>query len=200
MNTTAGSNNLDLIWGLDYITDKFKAQAFLKKFERQLCVYSPSVNQLYTCYEIILPVLKNDSLVVFPNYQDITASYSHINQDAILPTNIFIVSGEALNKEGLFVVIKPKGSTKALKTMPLMEGLKKIQSAFPKDDPFLPVMIKGGLREMGKNIPCLNISRIKLSALDQCSKLECNAIRTNILDKLGLFEFDVNEVVSHAAF
>ncbi len=200
MSATAGSNNLDLVWGLDNITDKSKAQGFLKNFENQLCVYSPSVNQLYTRYEIILPVLRNDSLVVFPTYQDVTASYSHINRDAILATNIFIVSGEALNKDGLFVVIKSKDSTKALKAVPLMEGLKKIQSAFPHDDPFLPVMVKGGLREMGKNIPCLNVSRIKLSALEQSSKLECNAIRTNILEKLGLLETDTSSDTIHAAF
>ncbi len=200
MSTTAGSNNLDLVWGLDNITDKSKAQTFLKNFENKLCVYSPSVCQLYTRYEIILPVLRNDSLVVFPTYQDVTASYSHINSDAILPTNIFIVSGEALNKDGLFVVIKSQDKFKALKAVPLMEGLKKIQGAFPHDDPFLPVMVKGGLREMGKNIPCLNVSRIKLSALKQSSKLESNAIRTNILEKLGLLETDVSSDTIHAAF
>jgi hypothetical protein len=200
MNTAAGNNNLDLIWELDYITDKSKAQVFLKNFEEKLCVYSPSVGQLYTRYEIISPVLKNDSLVVHPSYQDITASYSHINNDAILPTNVFIVSGEVLNKEGLFMVIKPQGGTKGLKAVPLMEGLKKIQSVFCSDDPFLPVMVKGGLRELSKNIPCLNISRIKLSALRQSSKLECNSIRTNIFEKLGLLDADTSSTSSLAAF
>jgi len=188
MITFAGSNNLDLVWALDHITDKARAKQFLKNFESRLCVYSPSVSQLYTRYEINLPIRVEDSLVVFPDYQDITATYSHISSQAIVPTNIFIVPGEAMKKDGLFVVIKPKGTSKPLKAVPLMQGLKKIQQVFGNQDPFLPILMKGGLREIGNKIPCLNLSRIKLSALDKCSKLECTSIRGNIIEKLGLLE------------
>ncbi|MEY8205014.1 MAG: hypothetical protein RPR40_08040 [Bermanella sp.] len=190
MGTLAGSNNLDLIWTLNHITDKARAKRFLKNFENRLCVYSPSVSQLYTRYDINLPVRIEDSLVVFPDYQDITATYSHISSQAIVSTNIFLVPGEAMRQEGLFIVIKPKGTTKPLKAMPLMQGLKKVQQAFGHQDPFLPIIMKGGLREIGQKIPCLNLSRIKLSALDKCSKLECISIRGNIIEKLGLLEAD----------
>ncbi len=186
MESNAGSSNQDLIWGLDHLAAKKLATHFIIKFENLMCVYSPNVKQLYTRYQMLMPLESSGSMVVFPDFQDITATYSHINPEAIVPTNVYIIPGEAINKPGLHIVIKPSGSNKTLTPLPLEQGLKKIQDILGENEPFLPVLVKGNLREIGKNVPALKLSRLKINSLSMCSKLEQNSIRGNITDKIKL--------------
>ncbi len=188
MDSIAGSNNQDLIWGLDHLAAKRLAARLIIKFENHLCVYSPSVKQLYTRYQMLLPLEASGSMVVFPDFQDITATYSHINPEAIVPTNVYIIPGEAIKKPGLHIIIKPAGSTKTPTPLPLEIGLKKIQDILGNNEPFLPVLVKGNLREIGKNVPALKLSRLKINSLSMCSRLEQNSIRGNIIDKIKLIE------------
>jgi hypothetical protein len=45
-------DNNDLVWDLDSFQKRQRAQDFVMGFENQLCVYSGSVEQLYTNYNI----------------------------------------------------------------------------------------------------------------------------------------------------
>ena len=68
--------------------------------------------------------------------------------------------------------------------IPFQEGIRQILRRSNSDDPFLPVLMKGDLREFNDRLPCLHLNRLRLKELHQLSGLEREGIRTVITDKL----------------
>src|SRR5690554_6600039 len=61
------NNNNDLVWNLEAFKQRQRAQDFVLGFENKICVYSGSVSQLYTNYNIFFPKEENRKLVILPN-------------------------------------------------------------------------------------------------------------------------------------
>ena len=59
--------NSDLIWDLDNMARRELAERFIRLFENRLCVYSDSVAQLYTNYNLHFPADYGRKMVVLPN-------------------------------------------------------------------------------------------------------------------------------------
>lgn len=59
--------NQDLIWDLDSMARRELAERFIQLFENRLCVYSESVSQLYTNYNLHFPSEMGRKMVVLPN-------------------------------------------------------------------------------------------------------------------------------------
>ena len=59
--------NQDLIWDLDSMARRELAERFIQLFENRLCVYSESVSQLYTNYNLHFPSEQGRKMVVLPN-------------------------------------------------------------------------------------------------------------------------------------
>jgi hypothetical protein len=171
--------NEHLVWDLGKLNDHDRATRFALRFQQSLCVYSPPVEQLYTNYEIIVPDSDGRKLIILPNPHAFHDTFSHINEDAVVQTSLFIAPDE----EGKLQLLVPL-SNGARRSMPLGVGLNFIQSKLGADVPFLPVLAKGDLREFKQHMPILHLHRIVLSKVTRHSELEIRTIRKSIQNKL----------------
>ena len=100
--TTVSSDNKDLIWDLDAFNQRQKAIDFVLGFENRLCVYSSSVDQLYTNYNIFFPKEEDRKLVILPNPYIPHDTYNGIPATAVTPTGLTILPGLMRDKPILF--------------------------------------------------------------------------------------------------
>lgn len=168
-----------LVWDLGKLNDHDRATRFIMRFQQSLCVYSPPVEQLYTNYEIIVPDEDGRKLIILPNPHAFHDTFSHINEDAVVQTSLFIAP-DAEGKLQLQVPLSNGGR----RSMPLGVGLNFIQTKLGPDVPFLPVLTKGDLREFKQDMPILHLHRIVLSKVTRHSELEIRTIRKSIQNKL----------------
>ncbi|MEH6348198.1 MAG: hypothetical protein V7785_24085 [Bermanella sp.] len=177
-------DNTDLVWGLDHISQQQKAADFVKRFENKLCIYSPSVSQLYSNYSIFFPEDQNKSMVVLPDPYAFHDTFNHIPEEAIQPTGLHIIPGENINRKGLYIVITQKDKNVRSIPIPFKEGLRQILKRFQGNDPFLPILKKGDLREFDTDMPCLHLHRLRLGALENFSMLERLGVKNIISEKI----------------
>lgn len=177
-------DNTDLIWGLDHISQQQKAAEFIKRFENKLCVFSPTVKQLYSNYNIFFPEDQGKNMVVLPDPYAFHDTFNHVPEDAVQATGLHIVPGETINRTGLYIVITQKDNNVRSIPIPFKEGLRQILKRFQGNDPFLPVLKKGDLREFDADMPCLHLHRLRLSELKNMSSLERQGIKNIISEKI----------------
>ncbi len=189
------SNN-DLVWSLDKFNKRDMAKNFIMRFESRLCVYSPSVEQIYTNYTINFPSSEHGKMVVLPNPYTFHDTFHNVTANAVRDTGLFIVPGALINKKGLFVIVKYKNQTVKPVPLPIRHALKKMVRTGDESDPFLPVLIKGDLREFNSNTPCLHRHRIKLSELETRSDFEKKNIKNAIFDKMSDLYRDADEIAA----
>ena len=177
-------SNADLEWNLDKLKSRQKAREFVLHFESRLCIYSDSVEQLYTNYTINFPSRENAPLVILPNPYAFHDTYSNINPEAVRDTGLFIIPGETIGQRGLHIVQRNR-KTKALSpAIPFRNALRKILSSQASDDPFLPVLVKGDLREFDATTPCLHLHRIRLNQLESISAFQRNSVKRAVNENL----------------
>lgn len=181
------SSNSDLHWDLDDIQDKDAAKNFVLKFQKALCVYSPSVEQVYSNYGIYFPRDENSKMVVLPNDGAYHDTFQRINREAVIKTGLHIIPGQIIRKEGLQLAIPSKVDPEKLKFMAFKSGLLGILKQINKADPFLPILAKGDLREFEEQHPSLHLHKIQLSQLTDRSALERSSLKTTIKEKLIKF-------------
>lgn len=185
--TTPGAepvtDNNDLIWNLDTFKQRKRAHEFVLGFENKLCVFSSSVEQLYTNYNIFMPAEENSRLVILPNPHAHHDIFNGIPETATKPTGLYIVPGK--NNE-LLLRIPLRSNTTPHRTVPLQIGFRLVNQRRPEHLPLLPVLVKGDLRELDARTPCLHLHAITLRYLADLSTLDVNAIRRTILERLQL--------------
>lgn len=179
------SDNKDLVWDLDHFQRRQIAADFIKRFENRLCVYSGSVGQLYTNYHIFFPEEENRRMVILPDPYAFHDTFQNIPERAVVKTGMNIIPGEVAGKTGLYLTIPQKAVTgNRSKVIPLQAALRVINERRPPDNPFLPVLIKGDLREFQQRMPMLHLHCIRLDALDRISQMERDSLRRVIGNKL----------------
>ena len=176
--------NSDLVWDLQKIHQHQRALSFVKQFENRFCVFSSTVRQLYTNYSIFFPEEANRQLVILPDPYAFHDTFSHLNPDAVQSTGLHIIPGNLIGKQGLYLVISHKDKNVRSVPIPFQEGIRQILRRSNSNDPFLPVLMKGDLREFNDKMPCLHLNRLRLKELHSLSSLEREGIRTIITDKL----------------
>lgn len=175
--------NKDLIWDLDTFKQRKRAHEFVLNFENKLCVFSGSVQQLYTNYNIFMPAEENSRLVILPNPYAHHDIFHGIPESAVKATGLYIVPGP----EGeLMLRIPVRSAESPVRTVPLQVGFRLINQRRPTNLPLLPVLVKGDLRELDARTPCLHLHAITLSNMTKLSPLELNEIRRTILDRMKL--------------
>lgn len=177
------ADNNDLIWNLDAFKQRKRAHEFVLGFENKLCVFSSSVEQLYTNYNIFMPAEENSRLVILPNPHAHHDIFNGIPENAAKPTGLYIVPGK---QNELLLRIPLRSGTTEHRTVPLQIGFRLINQRRPDHLPLLPVLVKGDLRELDARTPCLHLHAITLSRLPDLSALEVNAMRRTILERLQL--------------
>lgn len=155
------AGNPDLIWDLDSLARRELAERFIRLFENRLCVWSESVEQLYTNYSLHFPAELGRKMVVLP--------------------------GQLLGKSGLLLSNQLPGNRLAPRSMPFKPALAQIINSQRKvGDEFLPLLVKGDLREFDQQLPYLHLHRLQLAKLPLLSNFEREDIRQSITRKLLL--------------
>lgn len=179
-------DNKDLVWDLDKFNKRKQAQKFVMGFENKLCVFSSSVEQLYTNYNIFFPKEEDRKLVILPNPYAHHDTFHGIYEDAVKPTGLFIVPADPKDEMGRLNMVLPlRGERSKFRKVPLEVGLRLINQKRPADKPFLPVLMKGDLRELNQDTPCLHLQMLQLAYLPRLSSMEMSDIQKVILDRLS---------------
>jgi hypothetical protein len=182
---SAADQNRDLVWDLMNFKRRQLAAHFIKRFENKLCIFSGSVEQLYTNYSIYFPEEENRKMVILPNPYAYHDTFQGIPEQAVTKTGMNIIPGEVIGKAGLYLTVPVQnGSGGQAKVIALQSALKAINARRPPHDPFLPVLIKGDLREFRQQAPMLHLHCIRLHLLGERSELERNSLRGVIERKL----------------
>ncbi|MDP3976808.1 MAG: hypothetical protein Q8P85_02245 [Pseudomonas sp.] len=177
--------NQDLIWDLDSMARRELAERFIKLFENRLCVYSESVRQLYTNYNLHFPHDQGRKMVVLPNPYAFHDTLHGIEAHAVRKTGLCVLPGVVLGKPGLLLTTQIKDGGPAPKTMPFKRALAQIISNQKKaGDVFLPIMMKGDLREFDQQMPYIHLHRLQVTRLSRLSSFERDDIQQTITRKL----------------
>lgn len=176
--------NPDLAWDLEDSIDMETARNFVMQFEETLCVYSPSVQQLYSTYNIFFPEEYDRRMVILPDPGAFHDTFNGIDPEAIAKTGLYIIPGELIGKVGLHLANVDKQRNLGQRRIPFESGMRKLMSNRPAEDPFLPVLAKGDLRGFERTWPVLHMHRIKLTVLEMHSALDLTNIRNVIGEKL----------------
>lgn len=178
------TENKDLVWELGGFHQRKRAVDFAMGFENKICVYSASVEQLYTNYNIFFPKEEGRSLVILPNPYAHHDIFNGIPQSAVTPTGLSIIAGDMVQKEGLFLLVPSKTGKSRFRAVPLQTGLRVINQRRPAGKPLLPVLMKGDLRELKATTPSLHLHCLHLQQLEHMSHLEQMSIQKTILANL----------------
>ena len=181
--STDTSANPDLAWDLDFIHQQ-RARDFVLQFEETLCVFSASVRQIYTNYNMYFPKDWDSKLVILPDPGAFHDTISFVEREAVLATGLYIIPGDMIEKRGLYLANVDENRGLGKRQIPFEMGLRAIMKKRPADDPFLPVLAKGDLREFEQSWPVLHLHRIKLNALADLSELDRNSIASVVNEKL----------------
>ncbi len=176
--------NPDLAWDLDDFNDRDRAMDFVRQFETTMCVYSPSVEQLYTNYTMFFPEEWQRKLVILPDPMAFHDTFFHIQPEAVVSTGLYIVPGELVGKPGLYLANVKEDRTLGERQIPFRAGIEAIMKNRPRDDQFLPVLAKGDLRELEQAWPVLHLHRIKPRVLARISDLDRASLASVINEKL----------------
>lgn len=182
--------NPDLAWDIGAGIDRDIARDFIMQFETTLCVYSPTVEQLYATYNIFFPEEYDRKMVILPDPTAFTDTFNGIVNEAVTVTGLYIIPGELIDKSGLFLANVTKERTLGNRRIPFEAGMRTIMKSRPAQDPFLPVLAKGDLRAFEQSWPVLHLHRIKLEALSERSELDRTNIQNAILEKLETLFFE----------
>ena len=165
--------NNDLVWDMDEFKHRKLATDFVKRFENKLCVYSGSVEQLYSNYNIYFPEDEGRKMVILPDPYAYHDTFQGVSEGAISKTGLTIVPGELIGKQGLHLTVPIKGEDGARKyrVVPLQTGLQAINKRRPANKPFLPVLMKGDLREIENKVPALHLHSIEVDKLQSRSEM-----------------------------
>ena len=181
--------NPDLAWDVEATIDMDMAKNFVMQFESALCVYSPSVQQLYSTYNIYFPEEYDRQLVILPDPGAFHDTFNSIPAEAISLTGLYIIPGELIGAVGLHLANVDKERKLGKRRIPFEKGMRQLMATRPDDDPLLPILAKGDLRGMERTWPVLHLHRIKLGELEMHSHLDLTNIRNVINEKLdSLFQ------------
>lgn len=176
--------NSDLVWELDKLHQHQRAAKFIRLFEKHFCVFSNTVRQLYTNYSIFVPEDSNRQLVILPDPYAFHDTFSYLNPHAVQPTGLHIIPGNLIGKQGLYLMISHKDKKVRSVPIPFQDGIRQILRRSTGSNPFLPVLMKGDLREFNDQMPCLHLHRLNLKELSTLSSLEKEGLHNTITRKL----------------
>jgi hypothetical protein len=177
-------SNTDLAWDLDDFAQAQRAMEFVQQFETTLCVYSPSVAQIYSTYNMFFPEDWDRRLVILPDSGAFHDTFFHVERAAVKATGLYIIPGQLIGKEGLYLANVDEDRSLGARQVPFATGMRAIMRQRPDDDPFLPVLAKGDLRELEQSWPVLHLHRVKPLAIEQMSNLDRSNLANVIEEKL----------------
>ncbi len=176
--------NRDLVWDLDQFKQRKRAESFILQFENRICVYSNSVEQIYTNYNVFFPAEEKRKLVILPSPDAHHDIFNYVSESAIKPTGLLIVPHLVGKAYCMMLRIPLRKGDDPYRLVPLKAGLKLINARRPPEQPLLPILMKGDLRELDESTPSLHLHSLNLAKLSGLSAMEVMSIKRVILDKM----------------
>jgi len=156
-------------------------------------VYSPSVEQVYTNYNMFFPKEWEGKLVILPDPTAYHDTFFNIEAKGVAATGLYIVPGQLLNRQGLFLANIDENRNLGNRQIPFEAGIRAIMKKRPANDPFLPVLAKGDLREFEQSWPVMHLHRVKPTVLSQLSDLDRSSLANVITEKLESLFLEQNK-------
>ena len=181
--TTELPTNADLAWDLDDFAQAQRAMDFVRQFETTLCVYSPSVEQIYSTYNMFFPEDWDRKLVILPDSGAYHDTFFYVERDSVTATGLYIIPGQLIGKKGLYLANVDENRSLGKRQVPFETAVRAIMANRPDDDPFLPVLAKGDLRELEQSWPVLHLHRVRPLALSQMSNLDRSNLANVVEEK-----------------
>jgi hypothetical protein len=178
------NDNPDLAWDFGKSLDRQRAMAFILQFEATLCVYSASVRQLYSSYKLYFSEDFSRRIVVLPDPGAFHDTFNRIDEESVLATGLYIVPGELIGRQGLHLANVDSERRLGRLKLPFAPAMQAIIERCPAEDPFLPVLVRGDLREYNDQWPILHLHRIRPHLLTDLSALDRYNLATAISEKL----------------
>jgi len=189
--------NPDLAWDLDEFAQRSRAIEFISQFQSTICVYSPTVDMLYSTYEILFPEEADAKLVILPDKNAYYDTFTRVVAEGVKPTGLYIIPGELIHRSGLHLANVTANRSLGSRQIPFESGIRAIMGSRPKDEPFLPVLTKGDLREFEQSWPVIHLHRISLPGMQHLSALDRSNIANVISEKMeSLFKSERNAMVA----
>lgn len=170
--------------------------AFVMQFEQTLCVYSPPVQQIYSNYNMFFPENWDRKLAILPDATAFHDTFFHVEKSSITATGLYIVPGELIERRGLYLANIDENKTLGKRQIPFEAGLKAIMAQRPDNDPFLPVLTKGDLRELEQSWPVLHLHRVNPAAIEHMSNLDRTNLSNVIAEKLDSLFYSQQSTVA----
>jgi len=123
-------------------------------------------------------------MVILPDPNAFHDTFFHIAAEAVVATGLYIIPGELIDQDGLFLANVREDRSLGERRIPFQIGMRAIISNRPEDDPFLPVLAKGDLREFDDSWPVMHLHRIKPKVLAEISELDRTSLSSVISEKL----------------
>ena len=183
MSTQLPTND-DLAWDLDDFSQAERAMDFVTQFETTLCVYSPSVEQIYSSYQMFFPDDWDRKLVILPDEGAYHDTFYHVGRDSVTATGLNIIPGELVGSQGLYLANVDANRNLGKRQIPFEAGMRAIMNQRPDTDPFLPVLAKGDLRELEQSWPVLHLHRVNPKLIANMSQLDRDNLKNVVLEKL----------------
>ena len=182
---SVSQSNQDLIWKIGNHQYAERSVQFLKRFESALCLFSNTVAQLYSNYEMVPVSNGSKRIVALPNPHAYHDTFNHVDGDAIVPTGIRIIPSELAKQDSsdrLSLLVRSKAGK--VHTMPLRLGIEKLEQHFGCGN-FLPVMINKDLQMINGQIPAMHLHRVNLDKLSRLSQFQRSDIKVTIKRKMA---------------
>lgn len=177
-------DNPDLSWDLDAFSHRDRARDFVQQFEATMCVYSATVQQLYSSYHMFFPEEWQRRLVILPDPQAFHDTFFNIAPKAVAATGLYIIPGELIGRQGLYLANVDENRSLGHRQVPFAAGMRAIIEHQPPDEPFLPILAKGDLREFERSWPVLHLHRVRPRVLERISELDRHSLANVIYEKL----------------
>ncbi|MGK0260601.1 MAG: hypothetical protein ACI96M_004053, partial [Candidatus Azotimanducaceae bacterium] len=111
-------------------------------------------------------------------------TFFNVDKSSITATGLYIVPGELIERTGLYLANIDENRNLGKRQIPFEAGLKAIISQQPDNDPFLPVLAKGDLRELEQSWPVMHLHRVNPAAIEHMSNLDRTNLSNVISEKL----------------
>ncbi len=180
------STNEDLVWHIGDRKYPERSVAFLKRFEEVLCLFSCSVEQLYSNYEIFTADSGYSDAIALPNPYAHHDTFNHIEADSVKKTGLYIVPTEAVNdaESKSLLLMYQSQKMRRMKSLPLKQGIEQVQQKYKKISGFLPVILNKDLQVMNGAHPIMHLHYLNLNKLNFVSDLQKMDIRKTIEHKI----------------
>lgn len=183
------SVNSDLDWDISGFKQRIYLRRFLELLGNSICVFSDSVSQLYSNFTLHLPSDNKSNVVVLPSRYEHHDTFNNFPLKAVTQTSI-IIYPKILRGELVLYMELPfrnndlgNGRPKIYKRrLPLSIALEILSKRGVQNGAFLPVLMKGDLRALDANIPCIRLHNVNINQIPKLSGFE----KDNIINCISL--------------